>query len=58
MENNELIKCQYCGKQNKLEDTIKAIIISRNWEPSYRSPERNYCNNGKCAGHDQMAHEG
>jgi hypothetical protein len=55
-EKKETVKCMYCLKEIEGKPFFSKVI-SRNWKPSYISPERTYCNQ-TCASHDQMAHEG
>ncbi|KKN77940.1 hypothetical protein LCGC14_0355050 [marine sediment metagenome] len=47
--------CQYCGKATDDANRVTATIIARQY-PGMRKAF-DYCSN-RCAGHDQMAHEG
>lgn len=61
------VPCAYCRKQVRIEEVVKHDIIFQNSRPDPFSKSgykrfvdrktNNYCS-GKCAGNDQMAHEG
>jgi hypothetical protein len=52
-------KCAYCWEPIEPSDLEMRTIISPNWKrTNYRSPLRPYHRSKRCAGTDQMAHEG
>jgi hypothetical protein len=53
--NNGYIECAQCGKLIKKEEAVTDVVISRMYKNNRKEFE--YCS-GKCAKHNQMAHEG